>query len=457
MKDASTSSETVTESGPTLHRGLQNRHIQLIALGGAIGTGLFLGIGPAIQMAGPAVLLGYAVAGIVAFLIMRQLGEMVVEEPVSGSFAHFAYKYWGPFAGFLSGWNYWVMFVLVGMAELTAAGIYMQYWLPDVPTWVWAAAFFIIINAVNLVNVRLYGEAEFWFALIKVLAIIGMIAFGLWMLFGGHGGSNMILVMVSNIANPFCAEVVKGIEEEAEKNGYRILLCNSGSDLARSTSGLQLLSGKMVDGIITMNALSSLPELTTMIGDAPWVQCAEYADTGSISCVGINDVEAAQGAVSRLADSGRRRIALINHDLSYRYARLRERGYKSVLHVHGLAYQQVTYAQDLSAAAGKRAMEQLLSQDEKPDAVFAVSDSLAAGALRAIAQAGLRVPEDIAVIGFDGTELAEVVSPQLTTVEQPSRAIGRTAVSLLMKRIDDPDAAVERVMMDWRVIDRASV
>lgn len=80
---------------------------------------------------------------------MRQLGEMVVEEPVSGSFAHFAYKYWGPFAGFLSGWNYWVMFVLVGMAELTAAGIYMQYWFPDVPTWIWAAAFFIIINAVN--------------------------------------------------------------------------------------------------------------------------------------------------------------------------------------------------------------------------------------------------------------------------------------------------------------------
>lgn len=268
--------------------------------------------------------------------------------------------------------------------------------------------------------------------------------------------SNMILVMVSNIANPFCAEVVKGIEEEAEKNGYRILLCNSGSDLARSTSGLQLLSGKMVDGIITMNALSSLPELTTMIGDAPWVQCAEYADNGSISCVGINDVDAAQGAVSRLVDAGRKRIALINHDLSYRYSRLRERGYKSVLHVRELAYQQVTYASDLSAAAGKQAMETLLAQEEQPDAVFAVSDSLAAGALRAIAQAGLRVPEDIAVVGFDGTELAEVVSPQLTTVEQPSRKIGRTAVTLLMKRIDNPDAAVERVMMDWRVISRAS-
>lgn len=188
-ENASTVSEdTASNQEPTLHRGLHNRHIQLIALGGAIGTGLFLGIGPAIQMAGPAVLLGYGVAGIIAFLIMRQLGEMVVEEPVSGSFAHFAYKYWGPFAGFLSGWNYWVMFVLVGMAELTAAGIYMQYWFPDVPTWIWAAAFFIIINAVNTVNVRLYGETEFWFALIKVLAIIGMIGFGLWLLFSGHGG-----------------------------------------------------------------------------------------------------------------------------------------------------------------------------------------------------------------------------------------------------------------------------
>ncbi|VTN14781.1 Catabolite control protein [Raoultella terrigena] len=208
----------------------------------------------------------------------------------------------------------------------------------------------------------------------------------------------------------------------------------------------------MVDGVITMNALASLPELTTLIGDAPWVQCAEYADAGNISCVGINDLDAAQGAVLSLAQSGRQRIALINHDLSYRYARLRERGYKSVLHVRDLSYQQVAYASDLSAAAGKAAMESLLAAKERPDAVFAVADSLAAGALRAIAQAGLRVPEDIAVIGFDGTELAEMVSPQLTTVEQPSRDIGRTAVTLLLKKIDNPTAEAERVMMDWRVI-----
>ncbi|WP_395755805.1 amino acid permease [Edwardsiella ictaluri] len=172
----------------TLERGLKNRHIQLIALGGAVGTGLFLGIGPAIQLAGPAVLLGYAIGGAIAFLIMRQLGEMVVQEPVAGSFAHFAHKYWGPFAGFVSGWNYWVMFVLVGMAELTAAGIYMQYWWPDVPTWMWASLFFVLINALNMVNVRLYGETEFWFALIKVAAILRMIVFGSWLLLSGDAG-----------------------------------------------------------------------------------------------------------------------------------------------------------------------------------------------------------------------------------------------------------------------------
>lgn len=171
-----------------LKRGLKNRHIQLIALGGAIGTGLFLGIAQTIKMAGPSVLLGYAIGGFIAFLIMRQLGEMVVEEPVAGSFSHFAYKYWGDFAGFASGWNYWVLYVLVAMAELTAVGIYVQYWWPDIPTWVSAAIFFVAINAINMANVRVYGEMEFWFAIIKVVAIIGMIVFGAWLLASGEGG-----------------------------------------------------------------------------------------------------------------------------------------------------------------------------------------------------------------------------------------------------------------------------
>ena len=176
------------QQGEALKRGLKNRHIQLIALGGAVGTGLFLGSASVIESAGPAVILGYAIAGFIAFLIMRQLGEMVVEEPVAGSFSHFAYKYWGNFAGFASGWNYWVLYVLVAMAELTAVGKYVQFWWPDFPTWASAALFFVMINAINLTNVKVFGEMEFWFAIIKVVAVIGMILFGGWLLFSGHAG-----------------------------------------------------------------------------------------------------------------------------------------------------------------------------------------------------------------------------------------------------------------------------
>jgi len=268
--------------------------------------------------------------------------------------------------------------------------------------------------------------------------------------------SSMVLVLVSDISNPFCAEIVKGIEAQAEQNGYRILLCNSGADINRSRSSLQLLAGKMVEGVITMDAFTRLPELTQLIGDMPWVQCAEYADAGDISCVGINDTDAARQLVAHLADGGRRHIALINHDLSYKYAQLRQQGYQQELESRGLSWQAIDYASDLSFSAGKQAMQGLLRRDIRPDAVFAVSDTLAAGAMSAIESAGLRIPQDIAVAGFDGTELAEIISPSLTTVAQPSREIGRTAFDLLLKKIADPQAPTERVMMAWRLILRAS-
>lgn len=171
-----------------LERGLKSRHIQLIALGGAIGTGLFLGIAQTIQMAGPSVLLGYGVAGVIAFLIMRQLAELVVDEPVAGSVSHFADKYGGHMAGYIAGWNYWVMYILVSMAELSAVGIYVQYWFPEVPTWVSALVFFGVINSFSLLNVKAFGELEFWFAVIKVVAVSGMILFGGWLLVSGTAG-----------------------------------------------------------------------------------------------------------------------------------------------------------------------------------------------------------------------------------------------------------------------------
>ncbi|RPE09226.1 amino acid permease [Chitinophaga lutea] len=203
-----------------LRRGLQNRHIQLIALGGAIGTGLFLGIGPAAVLAGPSVILGYAMGGIIAFFIMRQLGEMVVDEPVSGSFSHFAYKYWGSFAGFASGWNYWVLYILVSMSELTAIGIYVQFWWPEIPLWASSLFFFLAINALNLSSVKVYGEAEFWFSIIKVIAIIAMIIFGVYLLLSGTGGPGAGIQNLWNDGGFF----PKGLMTADGQGGYQGLL-----------------------------------------------------------------------------------------------------------------------------------------------------------------------------------------------------------------------------------------
>lgn len=166
-----------------MKRGLKNRHLQMIALGGAIGTGLFYGSTSTIALAGPSVMLAYLMGGIVIFFIMRMLGEMAVDEPVSGSFSYYASKYWGAFPGFLSGWNYWFNYVLVSMAELTAVGIYMNFWFPDLPQWLSALVCLVAITALNLVNVKAYGEAEFWMALIKIAAIVSMILLGLGLLF----------------------------------------------------------------------------------------------------------------------------------------------------------------------------------------------------------------------------------------------------------------------------------
>mgnify|MGYP000870576235 FL=1 len=168
-----------------LRKGLTTRHIQMIAFGGAIGTGLFYGSAEGIKLAGPSLLLAYALGGIVIFFVVRAMGEMSVHRPSSGSFSRYANDYWSPRAGFVAGWNYWFNYVAVAMAELTVVGQYIQYWFPSVPAWASAAAVLLVITAVNLVGVKAFGEFEFWFAAIKVAAVVGMIALGLYVIAAG--------------------------------------------------------------------------------------------------------------------------------------------------------------------------------------------------------------------------------------------------------------------------------
>ncbi|MFR9797305.1 amino acid permease [Streptomyces sp. MS06] len=163
-------------------RGLGSRQVQMIAIGGAIGVGLFLGAGANIAKAGPSLIVMYALAGVIIFFIMRALGELLLYRPVSGSFAEYSREFLGPFFGYFTGWTYWLMWVVTGMAELTAAAIYVNYWFPSVPRWVTALVFLVVLFGANLISVKVFGELEFWFSMVKVTALIGMIVIGLGVL-----------------------------------------------------------------------------------------------------------------------------------------------------------------------------------------------------------------------------------------------------------------------------------
>lgn len=158
--------------------------MQLIAIGGTIGTGLFLGSGKAIALAGPSIIFAYIIVGIAVFFVMRALGELLLSRSGYSSFTDFATEYIGEWAGFITGWTYWFCWIMVAMADIIAVGMYVQYWF-DVPQWVPALCCLLILLVLNLLTVKLFGELEFWFALIKIVTIIAFIALGVFLLIIG--------------------------------------------------------------------------------------------------------------------------------------------------------------------------------------------------------------------------------------------------------------------------------
>lgn len=177
--------EQSTSENQNLSRGLKNRHVQLLAIGGAIGTGLFLGSGRSIHLAGPSILFAYMITGIICFFIMRALGELLLSNLNYHSFVDFVHDYLGKKAAFITGWTYWFCWISLAMADLTAAGLYIQYWFPNVAQWVPSLIILVILLIMNLTTVKLFGEMEFWFALIKVIAILSLIIIGTFMIIKG--------------------------------------------------------------------------------------------------------------------------------------------------------------------------------------------------------------------------------------------------------------------------------
>lgn len=174
------------EKEQTLNRGLKNRHVQLIAIGGAIGTGLFLGSGHSIALTGPAILFAYIITGIICFLMMRALGELLLSNTEYHTFIEFVQDYMGEKTVFVTGWTYWFCWISVAMADITAVGIYVKYWFPSIEAWIPSLVTLIILLLMNLVTVKLFGEMEFWFACIKVVAIIALIVLGLYFILTGQ-------------------------------------------------------------------------------------------------------------------------------------------------------------------------------------------------------------------------------------------------------------------------------
>ena len=168
-----------TENG--MVRGLQNRHVQLIAIAGTIGTGLFLGAGRSLSLTGPSIILVYMLTGAFMYLMMRAIGEMLYMDPDQHTFINFITKYLGKGWGYFSGWSYWVSLVFLGMAEITAVSNYVQLWFPNWPAWQIQIIFLALLSCVNLIAVKVFGEVEFWFGMIKIVTILALIVTGIFM------------------------------------------------------------------------------------------------------------------------------------------------------------------------------------------------------------------------------------------------------------------------------------
>lgn len=196
---------TRTSSTPAddthLQRNLTNRHIQLIAIGGAIGTGLFMGSGKTISLAGPSIIFVYMIIGFMLFFVMRAMGELLLSNLNYKSFIDFSADLLGPWAGYFTGWTYWFCWVITGIADVIAIAAYSQFWFPDLPQWIPALTCVAVLLSLNLITVKMFGEIEFWFAMIKIVAILGLVATGLYMVITGFESPAGRTAQLANLWN----------------------------------------------------------------------------------------------------------------------------------------------------------------------------------------------------------------------------------------------------------------
>jgi LacI family transcriptional regulator, repressor for deo operon, udp, cdd, tsx, nupC, and nupG len=268
--------------------------------------------------------------------------------------------------------------------------------------------------------------------------------------------SRLLLILIPSISNPFYLDIIKGIESVAISQNYNILLCETDSIPEKENIYFDLVRKKMADGIISMDPAVNVETLKKLAERHAIIQCSEYAEGSGIPYVTIDNEEASYRAVKHLIKIGHRKVALINSDEKYLYARQRRKGYQRALDERGIGlnYDYIIHTQQLGFENGQIAMKKILNLHDRPTAVFAVSDLLAIGALKEINAAGLHVPNDIAVVGFDKIDFSNMTNPTLTTIAQPMHKMGTVAAKMLINKIKGEE--VDSIILDHELVIRES-
>lgn len=268
--------------------------------------------------------------------------------------------------------------------------------------------------------------------------------------------SRILLILIPSISNPFYLEIIKGIEQIALSQNYNILLCETDSNPEKENIYFDLVRKKMADGIISMDPAVNIETLKELAEKYSIIQCSEYNLDSGIPYVTIDNEEASYRAVKHLIQIGHKKIALMNSDEKFLYARQREMGYQRALEEHEIPLNDdyIIYTKHLGFEHGQQAVKKILAIQDRPTAIFAVSDLLAIGALKEINASGLHVPKDIAVIGFDKIDFSNMTNPTLTTIAQPMYKMGTVAAEMLIDKIRGND--VDSVILNYELVLRES-
>jgi LacI family transcriptional regulator, repressor for deo operon, udp, cdd, tsx, nupC, and nupG len=269
--------------------------------------------------------------------------------------------------------------------------------------------------------------------------------------------TKMILVLLPSISNPFYSKIVRGIEDVAHRNGYNILLCNTNSDSQRERVYIDLLRNRLADGIILMASDLDKDELSEIGKQFPVVQCCEYKEGAKVSHVSIDNVGAAYKVMKHLISLGHRRIGMIGCNNKNVSSIQREEGYKRALKDNSIEFDAslIKYG-DYGFKSGLMAAKGFLDMKDRPTAIFAISDMMAIGVIKELKNNGLKVPADMAVVGFDNISMASMYDPALTTVSQHQYDLGCTAMELLLKQARGEVAESQDLYMEYELIIRES-